>query len=101
LSVLELELTDAPKTQEDSPKDELGSDEQKEEAPQQEIDISMTDYQVSTEHTPDTSISIGTQLLDEKNTKLRPSEHMEEVQEPSLEQIYTIKSLGNMLTCGD
>jgi hypothetical protein len=26
---------------------------------------------------------------------------MEEVQEPSLEQIYTIESLGNMLTWGD
>jgi hypothetical protein len=28
-------------------------------------------------------------------------EHREEVQEPSLEQIYTIGSLGNMLTWGD
>jgi hypothetical protein len=85
----------------DSPKDEPGSGEQKEEAPQQEIDISTTDYQVSTEPTPDASISIGTQLPDEKQTEARPSEHMEEVQEPSLEQIYTIGSLGNMLTWGD
>jgi hypothetical protein len=29
------------------------------------------------------------------------SEHREEVQDPSLEQIYTIGSLGNMLTWGD
>jgi hypothetical protein len=47
------------------------------------------------------SISIGTQPFDEKKIEVRPLEHMEEVQEPSLEQIYTIKSLGNMLTWGD
>jgi hypothetical protein len=39
--------------------------------------------------------------LDEKQTEAGPSEHMEEVQEPSLEQIYTIESLRNMLTWGD
>jgi hypothetical protein len=61
----------------------------------------MVDYQVSTEPTPDASISTGTQPPDEKQTEVGPSEHMEEVQEPSLEQIYTIGSLGNMLTWGD
>jgi hypothetical protein len=85
----------------DSPRDEPGSGEQKEEAPQQEISVSTTDYQVSTEPTPNTSISIDTQLPDEKQTEVGPSEHMEEVQEPSLIQIYTIESLGNMLTWGD
>jgi hypothetical protein len=75
--------------------------EEKEEAPQQKIDISTTDYQVSTEPTPDASISTGTQPPDEKQIEVRPSEHMEEVQEPSLEQIYIIGSLRNMLTWGD
>jgi hypothetical protein len=64
-SVLDTELPNAPETQADSLKDEPGSGEQKEEAPQQEIDVSMTDDQVSTEPTPDASISIGTQLPDE------------------------------------
>jgi hypothetical protein len=36
-----------------------------------------------------------------KQIEARPSKHMEEVQEPSLEQIYTIGSLGNMLTWRD
>jgi hypothetical protein len=35
------------------------------------------------------------------NQRSRPSEHMKEVQEPSLEHIYTVGSLGNMLTWGD
>jgi hypothetical protein len=100
-SVLDTELLDAPETQKDSLKDEPGSGEQKEEAPQQEIDISTVDYQVSIEPTLDASISTGTQPPDEKKTEVGPSEHMEEVQEPSLEQIYTIGSLGNMLTWGD
>jgi hypothetical protein len=30
-----------------------------------------------------------------------PSKHRDEVQEPSLEQVYTIRSLGNTLTWGD
>jgi hypothetical protein len=52
----------------DNPKDEPGSGEQKEEAQQQEIGISTTKDQVSTEPTPDASISIGTQLPDERQT---------------------------------
>jgi hypothetical protein len=56
-SVLDTELLDVPETQVDSPKDEPGSSEQEEEVPQQEIDISTVDYQVSTEPTPDASIS--------------------------------------------
>jgi hypothetical protein len=61
----------------------------------------MTDNQVSTEPTPDASVSIGAPLSDEKQTEARLSKHREEVQEPSLEQTYTIRSLGNMLTWGD
>jgi hypothetical protein len=45
--------------------DEARLGEQKEEAPQQEIDISTTDYQVSIEPTPDASISTDTQPPDE------------------------------------
>jgi hypothetical protein len=61
----------------------------------------MVDNQVSIEPTPDASISIGTQIPNERQTEFEPSEHKEEVQEPSLKQIYTIGSLGNMLTWGD
>jgi hypothetical protein len=100
-SVLDTQLPNAPETQADSPKDEPGSGEQKEEAPQQEIGVSMAKDQVSTEPTPDASISIGTQTPDERQTEVGPSEHREEVQEPSLEQVYTIGSLGNTLTWGD
>jgi hypothetical protein len=56
-SVLDTELLDVPETQVDILKDELGSGEQEEEVPQQEIDISTVDYQVSTEPAPDASIS--------------------------------------------
>jgi hypothetical protein len=58
----------------------------------------MTDDQVITEPTPDTSISTNTQLPDEQQTKVGPSEHREEFQEPSIEKVYTIGSLGNKLT---
>jgi hypothetical protein len=39
---------------------------QNEEAPQQEIDVSMVDDQVSIEPTPDASISISTQFPNEQ-----------------------------------
>jgi hypothetical protein len=64
-SVLDTDHPDAPETQEDSPKDEPRLDEQKEEAPQSRNRHLNDDYQVSTEHTPDASISISTQLPDE------------------------------------
>jgi hypothetical protein len=38
---------------------------------------------------------------DEKKPKAELSRHIEEVQEPSLEHIYTVGSLGNMLTWGE
>jgi hypothetical protein len=100
-SVLDTELLDVPKNQMDRPMDKPGLGDQKEEVPQQEINISTIDYQVSTEPIPDSSISIGTQPFDRKQPEAGPLEHMEEVQEPSLEQIYTIGSLRNMLTWGD
>jgi hypothetical protein len=58
----------------------------------------MTHYHVSTEPSHDASISSNTQLPNERQTKVGSSEHMEEVQEPSLEKIYTFRNLGNMLT---
>jgi hypothetical protein len=85
----------------DSPKDDLGSGKQEEEVPQREIDISIANYQVSTEPTPDASISVSTLPPDEQQPEVEPSKHTEEVQEPGLEQIYIVGSLGNMLTCGD
>jgi hypothetical protein len=100
-SVLDTELLDTPGTQVDSPKDELGSGEQEEEIPQQEIDISTTDYQVSTEPAPDSSILASTLPPDEKQPEAELLGHTEEVQEPSLEHIYTVGSLGNMLTWGE
>jgi hypothetical protein len=70
-SVLDTKMPDAPETQTDSPKDESGSDDPKEEAPQQEIDASMADEQVSIESIPDTSISLSTQTPDERQTEVR------------------------------
>jgi hypothetical protein len=69
----------------DIPKVDLGSGEQEEEVPQQEIDISIVDYQVSTEPTPDASISASTLPPNEQQPKVEPSEHTKEVQEPNLE----------------
>jgi hypothetical protein len=85
----------------DISKDELGLGEQEEGVPQQEIDISTTDYQVSTKSSPDASILASNLPLDEKQPEDKISKHMEEVQEPILEQIYTTGSLGNMFTWGE
>jgi hypothetical protein len=74
---------------------------QKGDYPRQEINVSTVDNQVSTEPASDASISIGTQILDERKIEAETLEHREEVQEPSLEQIYTIGSLGNTITWGD
>jgi hypothetical protein len=97
-SVPDTKLPDALETQEDSSRDNPGSGEPEEGAPQQEIDISMVDEQVSIESIPDASISIGTQTPDERQIEVGPSEHNEEVQEPNIEQVYTTGSLGNTLT---
>jgi hypothetical protein len=57
--------------------------------------------QVSTEPAPDSSILASTLPPDEKQPEAKLSGHRGEVQEPSLEHIYTIGSLGNTLTWGD
>jgi hypothetical protein len=58
-------------------------------------------YQVSTEPTSDSSILTITLPPNEKQLEVEPSGHIEEVQEPSLEHIYIVKSLGNTLTWGE
>jgi hypothetical protein len=55
-SVLDTKLPNALETQEDNPKDEPRPREQKEEAPQQEINVSTTDNQVSNDPTLNASI---------------------------------------------
>jgi hypothetical protein len=100
-SALDTEPLDIPGTPMDNSRDELGSGEQEEEIPQQEIDISTVDYQVSTEPAPDSSVLASTLPPDEKQPEVEPSGHIEEVQEPNLEQIYTVGSLGNTLTWGE
>jgi hypothetical protein len=72
-------------TQTDSLTDKPILGQQKEEVPQQEIDISTSSYEVNTESIPDASISIGTQPPDDKQMEVGPSKHMEEFQEPNLE----------------
>jgi hypothetical protein len=80
---------------------DLGSGGQKEEIQQQEIDTPTVDYQVSTEPTPGSSVLVDTSLSDEKQMKADPSGHMEEVQEPILEQVHTVRSQGNTPTWGE
>jgi hypothetical protein len=69
-SVLDTELLDVLETQAYSLKDELGSGKQKEEVPQQEIDISTVDYQVSIDPTPSISISASTLPPEGNNQRL-------------------------------
>jgi hypothetical protein len=85
----------------DISRDEMGSGGQKKEVPQQEIDTLTTDYQVSTKPTLGASVLADTSPDDEKQMKTEPSGHMEEVQEPILEQVHTVESLGNTLTWGE
>lgn len=82
-------------------RDEIGLGGQKEEVPQQEIDTSTVDYQVSVRPIPRYSISAYTSPVDEEKMEFEPSKHIEEVQEPILEQIHTFGSLGNTLTQGE
>jgi hypothetical protein len=100
-SVLETELLDLLGTPIGTSRDELGLGRHKEEIPWQEIDISIDDYQVSTEPTPNSLVLVDTLSADEKKMKFDPSRHMEEVHEPILEHIHTVKSLGNTLTWGE
>jgi hypothetical protein len=66
-------------------RDDMGLGGQKEEVPQQEIDTSTTNYQVSTRPILDSSILVDTPPTNEKQTEAGPSGHMEEIQEPILE----------------
>jgi cytoskeletal protein RodZ len=100
-SVLKTELHDASRTQVDIPKDALGLGEQEEEIPQQEINISTTNYQVSTKVAPDSSNLASTLPPNEKQLEVELFRHMEEVQEPNLEHVYSVGSLRNMLTWGE
>jgi hypothetical protein len=75
--------------------------EQEEEIPQHEIDISTDDHQVSTKHAPDSSVLVGDLPPDKKQQEVGPSGHTEEMQEPNLEQIYTVGSQENTLTWGE
>jgi hypothetical protein len=69
--------------------------------PQKEIDSSTADKKVSNESIPDTSILPNIQIPDERQVEVGSTRQSEEVQEPTLEQIYTTGSLGNNLTWGD
>jgi hypothetical protein len=82
-------------------RDELVLGDQKEDFPLQEINISTVNFQVSIEPTPGSSVLADTLPDDEKQMEFEPSRYMEEVQEPILEQIHTIGSLGNTLTWGE
>jgi len=82
----------------DNSRDELGSSGQKEEFPQQEIDTSTIDYQVSTKPIPDSSISVYASPADAQKMEFEPSRNIEEVQEPILEYIHTTRSLKDTLT---
>lgn len=79
----------------------MGSGGQKEEVPQQEIGTSTIDYQLSTEPTPGASVLVDTSPTDEQQMEAEPLRHMEEVQEPILEHVHTVGSLGNTLTWGE
>jgi hypothetical protein len=64
-SVLDTKLPNVLDTLADSLKDESGSDDPKEESPQQEIDVSTANGKFSIESIPDASISISTQTPNE------------------------------------
>jgi hypothetical protein len=61
----------------------------------------VANKQVSYKFVPNVAILLNTQTLDKQQVEVEYSRHSEEVQEPNLEQVYTIGSLGNILTWGD
>jgi len=77
------------------------SEESKKEYLRKEINGLKTNEKVSHESVPDVSILPITQISDEQQGEAGPTRHNEEVQEPNIEQIYTIGSLGNKLTWGN
>jgi hypothetical protein len=56
-------------------RNEIGSNEQEGEIPQHEIDISMANYQVSTEPAPNSLILTSTLPPNEKQLEAKPSIH--------------------------
>jgi hypothetical protein len=80
--------------------DEPEPRETKKGSPQKEIDSSAADEQEVTS-IPDTSILPNIQIPDEQQVAVGPARQRKEVQEPTLEQIYTTGSLENNLTWGD
>jgi hypothetical protein len=66
-------------------RDELGSREQEEEIPQQEIIISIANYQVSIKLSPNLSVLASTSAPNDQQPEVEPSRHIEEVQEPILD----------------
>jgi hypothetical protein len=70
-------------------RDYLGSRGQKEETPQQEIDTSTSDYQLISKPYPGCSFLFDTLPFDEQQTNIDPLRHMEEAQQPILEQIHS------------
>jgi hypothetical protein len=83
------------------PNDEPEPGETKEGSSQKEIGGSAADEQESNKSVPNTSILPNIQIPDEQQVEVGPARQSEEVQEPTLEQIYTTGSLGNNLTWGD
>jgi hypothetical protein len=71
-SALDEEPLDIPGTPMERSRDELGSGKKEEEIPQQEINISIADYQVSTKPAPDSSILAGTLPVDEQRLESEP-----------------------------
>jgi hypothetical protein len=88
-SILDTNFIDLLGTLEDNSRDELGSSGKKEELQQPEIDTWTVDPQVSIEPVTESSILDDTSPFDEHQTEVEPLEHMEEVQEPTLEKIHT------------
>jgi hypothetical protein len=86
----------------DISRDEIGLRKQEGEILQQEIKISTTDHhQVSYELVPDSLVLTSTLPPDEKQLEADTSGHTNEFQEPNIEHIYTVESLGNTLTWGE
>jgi len=62
---------------------------------------STVDGQVSNKYVPDISISPNIQIPDERQIEVEPTRQNDEVQEPTLEHVYTVGSMGESLTWGD
>jgi hypothetical protein len=83
-SALDIEPLDILVTAMEILRDDLGSSEQEEEMSQQEIRISIADYQVSIKLSPNFSILASTLPPNDQQQEVEPSGHIEEVQEPIL-----------------